>query len=185
MARPRPCLSPAEGCGLLPGLQAATSPGYGGRDQHFVPCAGALTAHDPSLLALPIAIPSSEAIAPNAVSSARRNVYMSWNKGTSIFPSNCLYRHVCTTCQLLHKELYFKRQRSTTAGQLIVSPRYRTYVFVFGCIINASMHAQLSYSSPSVCQLPLWLPQCLTVACKLGTKGIKIVFRRLLIHEFC
>ena len=49
-----------QGCGLLrptllPGLQAATSPGYGGRDQHCVPCAGALTAHDPSLLALPIA----------------------------------------------------------------------------------------------------------------------------------
>ena len=60
-------------------------------------------------------------------------------------------------CVLLHKELYFKRQRSTTADKLVVitsfSPRY---VFVFGCIdliINASVHAQRGYSSPSACPL--------------------------------
>ena len=43
----------AVDCSLLHSSLDCRQPG--GRDQHFVPCAGALTAHDPSLLALPIA----------------------------------------------------------------------------------------------------------------------------------
>ena len=51
--------------------------------------------------------------------------------------------------------------KGTAARQRLIaiisfSPRYRTYMFVFGCIdsiINASAPAQLGYSSPSVCPL--------------------------------
>lgn len=31
------------------------------------------------------------------------NICISWNKGRCAFPSNCMYRHICASCQAKHK----------------------------------------------------------------------------------
>ena len=65
----------------------------------------------------PAATPNIQA-APNTHGSANRrqptlsrtrsaratsHICTSWNSGTRSFPGNCTYRHVCATCQLLHR----------------------------------------------------------------------------------
>ena len=67
-----------------------------------VPFAERLTAPDPSVhcSAWNLQLPGHP---PPATRRKTTNVCISWNRGMCIFPGNCTYRHVCTTCSLPHK----------------------------------------------------------------------------------
>ena len=91
---------------LLPGLQAATILRHGrGHGATFCTlCRG--VDHTRSQCALGYLQPPSMGTtspASTTITGAKRNICMSWNKGACIFPANCSYRHVCATCQQLHK----------------------------------------------------------------------------------
>ena len=70
---------------------------------------------------------------PTATSPVPRrrsdNSCMSWNRGACIFPGNCKYRHVCTTCQLPHAKPGIAQgpQKTRPTGHHMVRPSSQPY----------------------------------------------------------
>ena len=87
---------------LIPGLQASTILGHGspGHGPFCTLCREA--DHTRAQCALACLEPSTPEPAPTGqVPATRRRprVCVSWNRGACLFPGQCIYRHVCVTCQ--------------------------------------------------------------------------------------
>ena len=91
---------------LLPGLLASTVIGQGtGQAISFCTLCREVD-HTRAQCALTYLQPPPRGATTSVNSANRRklpNICMSWNKGACIFPGNCSYRHVCSTCQLQHR----------------------------------------------------------------------------------
>lgn len=86
---------------LLPGLQASTMLGPGtGQGALFCTLCQDVD-HTRAQCALLCLHPPMARIP--TITTPRRNIYMSWNRGSCIFPGNCTCRHVCANCHLAHK----------------------------------------------------------------------------------
>ena len=86
---------------LLPSLQASTILGRGSAQGATFCTLCRAVDHTRSQCALQCLNPPA-ARSPTAAPSARR-ICMSWNRGQCVFPGSCTYRHVCMTCQQMHK----------------------------------------------------------------------------------
>ena len=91
---------------ILPGLQASTMFGHGsGQGTMFCTlCRNVDHTHAQCAL-LCLQQPNAQPSTTSATSGRRKsdNICTSWNRGACISPGNCTYRHVCATCQLLHR----------------------------------------------------------------------------------
>ena len=73
------------------------------RAQHFVPFATVSTTVAHNVPCFTSNHPQAGTATTSSSAGSRRNICLSWNKGTCVFPSSCTYRHLCATCLQQHK----------------------------------------------------------------------------------